>query len=597
MIIPATEVDEYLSTCESVNKRASTEVYLSTGVKPRTKIAGYSDNFSVDISTGKIYVAKVDPSLLLGYLAHENGHRSAFPVTTAAAMAFTVAIKALSPEADDASLLSVANIVSDAFSDTMLLALGSGDVLAKRVQHFLKSMQDHGPAMIFKAVVYRSIEVASAKNQKNITVRHTKQAAEDIEKLFPHASDVVREVYPLVERFVAFVGQLFDKENPRNIPKYFLNPIVEYPLSFKPLAEIAAELLKMEGKRRNAKQTAGGCEKCSRSNSSSGSPYPSAPSRGGITDIEGGDLTFSRVDPMDVHAALVMAVDGYDLSAREASVIIEKIYSEKLKEEVAKLLEKIRVVYSQLDRSKTVTSGFSKETSELWLYPFGDPDEDSVLKEKHKLLWRVEYKVPRPRGRLHTSYSGVPEKVIVVMDESGSTLADRIGSTTVLSVEALVNALVVAGLRYVGGAKEVVVIKFSDKASVTYRGGNIVEACTKIIIPHSQAGKGTNILEAVQRGIKNATKNSALVVVTDLEIDNYTADVVGRMLNHAVSTGDVGFVVFIVVNPKKNISEIDIVKNYLRGTNAVVAQISSSDDLEVVGNNIITKILGMRRSN
>lgn len=596
--------DEYISACESVNRKVVDRVKRTTGINPRTRVVGYHDTFAVDMSTGDIYVARVDPSVVEGYLTHENGHRSAFPVTSAGTIAFTIAVKSLVSSADDASVMSATNVVSDAFSDTILLHLGLGKQLAKRVGDFLSKLNYLDPLMAFKSLVYKSIEIAASEGKDRIPLETVGRAKDELAKLFPHGARTLDRVFATTVEFVKRTEELLKYTHPPKVSSFFLNPFVEIPPTLSYLANTAAELLRME---QEVPPPSGG--EC-KSGGASGQSQRQSSSKGGSkgraggnsggegterkVDIERGDIEPGEIDPMDVHRAITIAQKGFGTDVWNAAVYIDLLYSEKIRRSVQKLIERIRLLYVHQDRAEHEPSGFKKKRTDLWIQPYGEPDEDSVLKEKHKLLWKVEYKVPHRRGKLFRSPAEVPEKAVLVMDESGSTL-DPFGQANVISVEALVLLLVAAGLRYKGGAKEISVVKFSSWVEKVYRGGDLVEACSKVIVPHKRAGAGTNIIEAVRVGISEATKNSALVVVTDLVISEVDAEKIGKMLKTATESGKVGFTVFVVVNAKKNEAVLDIIRRELSGRNFVVAHVSSADDLENLGNTIIGRIIRMGR--
>jgi hypothetical protein len=304
---------------------------------------------------------------------------------------------------------------------------------------------------------------------------------------------------------------------------------------------------------------------------------------------EGVDIVPSKIDVTDVHKAITIAARGFGLGTPGVGAVIEQIFSRQVEEAVREFIEKIKITFTQNDYKVYKPSGFQKRRSELWLHPRGEPDEDSILMEPRKLLWRVTYHVPSPRGRLSIAPASVPEKLIVVQDESGSTNAE-FHSSNVLSVEAFVSLIVMAGLRYKNGAKEIDVVKFSDGVFHTYNGSDEVKAGVKVIIPHPMSGGGTNIVGAVNYAISQATRNTALVVVTDAVIDDETANIIGETLRSEVDQGRIGFVVFIVVNPL-DVPALDILRSHLTGRNSVVAHVKNAEDLFQVAQTLMQHIL------
>ncbi|MEM4592755.1 MAG: hypothetical protein QW196_05090, partial [Sulfolobales archaeon] len=566
------------------------------------KVVGYSQNiFFVDVSTGNIFVTKVKPDVLEGYLTHENGHRSLFPASTAGSIAFVSAVGVEAPWASRDDVVSAANVVADVFSDSMLLRVGLGRTLSKRVSDFVSRVKSLDVLMCFKVLLYKAIEYASKENATLIGRKHLDKAVRDLESVFQSDQAMINRVYRIASEFVDRMNRILTIETPTNIAKVFLNPFKAPSaphLSF--LVRAAVELLHLN-REMSLSQSAGGGKKQGGSQAQFTDSAQSSSSQGGSTGatdsgetgVEGIDIEPGEVDATDVHKAIRIMKYAFGVDVGEGGVAIEMVFSEKIRKAVEKFIERIRLLYIQNDKRISKPSGFRKDVTELWLYPMGEPDEDSVLKERHKLLWKVEYRVPHSRGKIEVAPSSVPERVVVVVDESGSTL-ESFENSNILSIEALVSMLTIAGIRYRGGAKEVSVLKFSQDVSKVYSGGDVVEACVKILIPHRWAGGGTNIIEAVDAGISEAKKNSALVIVTDLEISVDVANEIGRRLRASIESRRVGFVVFVVVNQKKNDEVLDTIRRHLTNSNSIVAYISSVDDLENLGNTVISRILRMR---
>lgn len=600
--------DDYIEECKVVNRRVSEAVKKATEINPRTKIAGYSSNtFTVDTTSGEIYVIKVKPEVLEGYLAHENGHRSLFPASTAGSIALISAVGALSPNASQQDVVAASNVVADAFSDTMLHYSGLGKILSKRVPDFISRVKSLDALMAFKVLIYKAIEKASYEGRSNITVEDLSIVLSDVKKLYPAYRELLNDVFDIAKKFVMQSDKLLSFEKPSNIAKFLLNP---FTVSIAPyiafLAEIAVELLWIN-KNGNTSDS-GGMQSGSDETDQKHRQTPSQRSDGSSSegrskslmlskqegrDVEGNDIEPTVVDPSDVQKAMMIMHRGFGMDVYVSAASIERLFSDKIRKGVLKFIEKIKVLYAQSDKKTYKPAGFRKEMTDLWLHPLGEPDEDSILKEKHKLLWKVEYKVPNPKGRMDLTPANVPEKLVLVIDESGSTM-NEFGQSNIISVEALISMLVAAGLRYRGGAKETTVIKFSDGVAKVYSGKDTVEACTRVLLPHQYAGGGTNIVKAVDVGLNEATKNSALVITTDLEISNDVAELIGKKLKHASDRGAIGFTVFVVVNQNKNEEVLNIIRKYLTNRNAIVAHVSNVDDLENLGNTVISRVLQMR---
>ena len=304
------------------------------------------------------------------------------------------------------------------------------------------------------------------------------------------------------------------------------------------------------------------------------------------------DLNLSVIEPTDVHKALAIAF-GFNSRPQLDRLVqaIETIYSVQLKSMVKRLLEKLQLVYVQAGKARR-PSGYVKATTELWLKPRGDIDEDSLILENRKLLARVVYKKPIKHGRHSQSPSRPPEKLIIVQDESGSTFSSFGDSNIpVIYVESYISLLVLAGLAHVGGARNVTVIKFSDLVKTTYSGPNTIDAGVKTVLPSSIAGLGTNIVGAVSHALDHADKNTALVVITDAQIDDNTAYTIGSMLRSGAESGKIGFIVFIVVNAEEN-SAVGIIRKSLHGLpNCIISQIRNADDMKRVGWDIVSLVL------
>jgi len=628
-----------------MNREVAERVTKKIGINPRTRIVGFSRGFGVDLRTGYIYVdPDTDRGVVKGYLTHENGHRSVFPVSSAGSVAFISAVKALAPEASDEEVITAANIVADAFSDYILFAKGLGPELARRIPDFLTRSTPANFGMIFKIFVYKAIEYATKRGVKHIS-------DEDIENTHRWLlnlglnPDIVNKVRGLVEDFVSSTENLLQNYEPKSLAEFLLNPFkaTDAPyLSY--LAYIAKQLIRYDRNlnnqlsqnqyqcqcsssggrstgsggtgRNNAQQTTqvdSGRDSSSQpeksvERSSEGIGQDSEKKehqhrgkdgtesdKGGKKPVEGIDIVPSSISVTDVLQAMVILSKSFGIDIGSGEMLaIEKIFSKELREAVKKLIEKLRLVYAQNDFKVYKPSGYEKKSSELWLKPMGEPDEDSMIMEPRKLMWRTIYHVPHPRGKLHISPASVPEKLIIVQDESGST-RDEFYGASVISVEAFISLVTLAGLRYKKGAKEIEVVKFSDNVKITYSGSDEVEAGVKILIPHKGAGGGTNIVAAIMKAIQVAKKNAAIVVTTDALIPTNAAEFIGKELRYAIDSGRVGFVVFVIVN-KADDPSIELIKRYLHGKNAIVEHVKSANDLTQLSTAIIGHILSVYSS-
>lgn len=647
-IASASEVD----TLNSLNSMIAKKVKEKTGLHPRTKVVGFHDTFSVDIATGNVYaIPGVDPETARGYLTHENGHRVAFPVSSAGSMAFTATVKAIAKNAPDEEVVVASNVVADVFSDSMLFYQGLGSELVKRTRDFMKRAEVADLGMAFKVMMYKAIERAVKSGSKKLLLDHVDEAYRELENALG-SSRLLEEAHFLGRDFVEWLNSsLLRYYTPRELADFLLNPFrVRDAPSLDYLAHLAAMLIERNqvlGGAPLSSQMDGASGVCSASGSSStsrsdsgegrssggseeqsqgqqprqgqgqkqkgqtqrqqgqgqgqqGEPRGEKQPRGGSRGVqgtpgkeersaEGVDIVPSKVDVTDIQKALLIMQKGFGLGQGESGVLLQTVFSRKLRESVKELIEKLKMVFAQNDFKAYEPSGSEKRKSELWLRPFGEPDEDSMLIERRKLLWKVTYRVPASKGRPRLAPVSVPERLVIVVDESGST-NDEFFGTTVVSVEAFVSLVVLAGLKYRNGAKDIRVVKFSDNVMTTYSGNSEVDAGVSVLMPHPYAGGGTNIKAAVHHGLASAYKNTALVVVTDAVIPDDVAKDIAKKLRGAIDSGKVGFVVFIVVN-KESVPSIDIIRSNLSGKNAIIEQIKNADDLAQVSQGIVGHIL------
>jgi len=634
--------NDILDEVNEVNKKVVEKVKSKCGLNPRTRVVGFTrDTFSVDIYTGNIYILPdVDKDALEGYLTHENGHRVAFPVSSAGAIAFTSAVASYAPDATVEEVKKATRIVTDAFSDYILYRVGLGQELIKRLPDFERRIKIRSVSMAFKMLVYKSIESAEKRNSKYIDDKDLDSAYKKLQKVAD--PNIVKRAYEIAAKFLNEAEKVLNVFTPNEIASFLLNPFkagLVPKLTF--LAEIAAELIKADREVRGNPPEAQQPSQCNASGGASGSVSGSSTSGSSEKDVsrdkgregsqaneqkkdqqggdgkhknkepnrgeergnegkgghekddedrvEGADVAITKMDIVDVRQAVRMLNSGFGVHLGMTSLAIESVYSEKIREAVKSFLEKVKLVFAQNDFKLYKPSGFEKKQSDLWLKPKGEPDEDSVLMEPRKLLWKVSYHVPHPRGRLTVAPASVPKNLIIVQDESAST-DDEFYGASVASAEAFMSLVVLGGLRYKGGAKNISVLKFSYDVEETYKGNDEVTAGVKVILPHAGAGGGTNIEDAVEAAIWRAEKNTAIVVVTDALITDDVAENVGKSLRHAIDVGKVGFVVFLVVN-KEDEPSIEIIRKELSGKNAVVGHVKNADDLVQTANGIMNHIL------
>jgi len=625
------EVERY----EPLNKRVVERVKSTIGVNPRTRVAGVNpETFSVDISTGDIYVSPVErDEIAEGYLTHENGHRAVFPASSAGSIAFISSVKAKAGNAPEEEVIAASNIVADVFTDFTLFKSGLGRELSKKVPDFVSKATPADLGMTLKLLIYKAIELASRNNKYTISQELLEKASDLLVKEKGADQRVIAEAKDLAWTLITETESTLRIFSPREIALCLMNPFTSTDapwLGF--LSEIAARLIESNRDLGLPPLSQGmGCScgggggsatgsSVGRSGDKAGQPTTSGTgssgkrsgeeskgeggrgeergSRGGSSGelekskgegTEGVDIVPGQIDVTDVQKAVAIATASFGVYGPAVGTTIEAVFSKAIRDAVKRFLEKIKLVFATNDLKTYSPSGVQKKKSVLWLKPSGEPDEDSVLMEPHKLLWTVVYKVPHPRGRLAIAPAKAPEKLIIVQDESGSTM-DSFGSTNVVSAEALVSMIVTAGLRYKNGAKEIEVIKFSTHRELVYSGTDEVQASVKLLLPAGISGGGTDIVRAVKYALGRASKNAALVVVTDAVIDLYEAEEVGQMLKNAVDSKAVGFVVFIVVN-KEKVETINIIKKYLEGRNSIVEHISTPDDFIQVSNNIMRHIL------
>mgnify|MGYP001772716947 CR=1 FL=1 len=640
----------------AINNEVCKKVKEKTGFHPRTKVVGFSDTFTVDVSTGNMFVIPgLDPKTSAAYMTHESGHRVCFPVSSAGSMAFISAVKVLAKDAPNEEVVAAANIVADVFSDSVLLYQGLGEDLVKRIPDFMNRARITDLGMAFKVLMYKAIEKAVEEGRNTLSRRHVDQAYESLARVYGD-SGLLRTARSFGGDFIDWLNSFLQVHSPPTITKYLLNPFRagSAPPLYR-LASLAAKLIKYntqldgspisEGMKSHGQSSGAGSGSGDRqqqqqqdsnnqggggssqedreqgknkqsgsegsqhgreenkSDQTKGSEQRGGQSREGqdqrrpgskrvqpgARPAEGVDIMPSKVNATDVQLAMTIMRTGFGMHPSEASFAMQAVFSDKIKEAVKELINKVKMVFSQNDFTVYKPVGHIKKQSELWLRPWGEPDEDSMIMEQRKLMWTMTYRTPANKGRPRPAPVSVPEKVVVVMDESGST-GEEFYDTTVASVEAFVSIVALSGLRYKNGAKKIDVIKFSDRSTVTYSGDDEVAAGVNILMPHEGAGGGTNIVEAVERAIGLATNNTAVIVVTDAVISEEEAERIATSLRKAVDTNKVGFVVFIVVN-KEDIPSINIIKSRLSGKNAVVGHIKNGDDVVQVAQGIVSHIL------
>lgn len=231
--------------------------------------------------------------------------------------------------------------------------------------------------------------------------------------------------------------------------------------------------------------------------------------------------------------------------------------------------------------------------------PEGDIDIESVAARKVKptepLLTEYDIRLRRRKGLRYLT-KAVPEHVVLVIDESGSTdlrLSDD-PPVTIKLAEALVGLGVVYGLRRLGGAKRATVVKFADKVKVTYSGStsNMKRVVSEILGRPRSIGFGTRIEKAVDKGIEETGRNDALAIITDAEIEPFQAQYINQRFREATRSGSVGFLVFMVLN--RDVGEIrgilDTVSEGLPRDRSLVAVVSDMREFKRAMQNLGRKM-------
>jgi len=226
--------------------------------------------------------------------------------------------------------------------------------------------------------------------------------------------------------------------------------------------------------------------------------------------------------------------------------------------------------------------------AELWQRPHGEPEDEGLLLQQHlldPLSMPVLYRSPDIKGfKRAEAPVRAPPRVVVVVDESGSTLAPlpsrRGASSPVHAAEVFVASVAVEALATLGGAEEVVVVKFSDYPSEVFRGPRAA-AVPHILAPFSAAWQGTNMLAAAKAAERGFTRDSALVFITDAEVSDWEASQVAGILSSAVAGGRLAHVFFLVVNAGADPRVLSTIAQGLRGADtAVLAVARSWEELE-----------------
>ena len=265
------------------------------------------------------------------------------------------------------------------------------------------------------------------------------------------------------------------------------------------------------------------------------------------------DMYISYMSPEDVYLLLTLSRNKSFRVYKRAIEVLTKIYVKQVSEYFNKILKKITGEVNMLIAMKKRKSYEEKPARlPLWVAPHGDIDEESLLIEKRKVKWDVWVKNPNDRIRSERRLI-VPKRVVVVVDESGSTTSiySEDIPVPIHLVERILAMYVTAALKAVGGGRKIRPIKFSTDVEVTPRDLPTSRGLTVLLIPMSNPYQYTNIVGAAKEAIRLARRNDAIILITDAEIDVDIAREVAGMIKKALSTGRVGFVTIAVVNNEK----------------------------------------------
>jgi len=512
------------------------------GINPRTRLSccGW---FSVDLSTGVVWIpaeaASMDPAVLKGYLAHENGHRAFVPASAASLVAIKVAAAALSPQADARAVESAVNVVCDVASDTIAAARSKAlaEALSARAPDLLARSPnwEKSPLMVFKAAFLDAISAGEPGSLERVASSIDSAGLGDVGLVLKEAASyVLSALRP-------------------DLPSLLLRPSHQAAGSILLLAKAAALLSQLGG------------------------------------GAAAGDLKIRGADFQTVYSAASVAAAAV---AAECPSCVERIpgalsrvAGAELGAAIRRIVERVRHLVSARSRSVQVVDA-GKEYSELWVRGDGEVDEDALLDPRlypDPLSAPVKYKSEEVRGLLQReSPARLPREVVVVIDESGSTddvIRSGAGvSATVHAVEAYTAVAAVEAIAASGGAQEVKVVKFAGSALTVYSGGR--EGSHPYILSRILKG-GTSVLAAAREASKHFSQDSALVFITDALVGQGEAEEVGDLLSRAVKGGRLSHVFFFIVGQAAPPQVVSAIYNRLRGAEtAVVAAVKSLDEVE-----------------
>ena len=308
-----------------------------------------------------------------------------------------------------------------------------------------------------------------------------------------------------------------------------------------------------------------------------------------------GDVKISYLTPEDVNLVLLLSRRKGVRRYLRAIEVLSKIYGPAIADYFNKLMKKIiGQVNVEIMMRKRSHEPRPMRTP-LWTSPTGEIDDESRLIEDRKPLWDVwkanpNYKIRRDRR--HT----VPKRVIVAIDESGSTtdkFSDDI-NIPIHVVEKILALSLISALKGVGGARKIRTIKFSDNVEVSPKDMPTDQGAVSILLWMKKPFQGTNIIDATEEAIKLTTRNDALILITDAEIPEDVAMTVTEKIREALNARKIGFVAVLVINNERTNGYEVLEKELSSYPTALVGIIMPSKGVEEIIkfiNKAVTKIV------